>query len=138
MKGCSSFSILVLRGVILVPGLDAVVSVTEALPVSLVPEENAVSSVRLNVIHIGRLDVAAMLHALNTQWVCFKVTLAGSVPCRAVTTATCGACLLRVEGTVLFTVLRTIGNECGTAWMPARCVWSAGQRLKPPFCVDIW
>ena len=38
MKGCSSFSILVLRGVIFVSGLDAVVSVTEALPVALVPE----------------------------------------------------------------------------------------------------
>jgi hypothetical protein len=47
--------------VILVPGLDAVVSVTEALPVALVPEENAVSSMRLDVIHIGRLDIASCL-----------------------------------------------------------------------------
>ena len=118
---------------ILVPGLDAVVSVTEALPVALIPEEHAVSPVRLNVIDIGRLDVAALLHALHTQRMCLKVTLAGSVPCGTVASAACGACLLRVEGTVLFTVLRTVGNECGTAGMPARCVWSAGQRLKSPF-----
>ena len=89
MKGCSSFSILVLRGVILVPGFDAVVSVTEALPVALIPEENAVSSVRFDVIHIGRLDVAALLQALHTQRMCFKVTLACSVPCSAVASAAC-------------------------------------------------
>ena len=124
-----SQSILVLRGVILVPGLDAVVSVTEALPVALIPEENAVSSVRLDVIDIGRLDVASSLHALHTQRMCLKVTLAGFVPCRAVASAACRACLLRVEGTVLVTVLRTVGNERSTAGMPAWCIWSAGHRL---------
>ena len=94
-------SILVLRGVILVSGLDAVMTVAEALPVALVPEENTVSSVRLDVIHIGRLDVASLLHALHTQRMCLKVSLAGSVPCRAVASAACGSCLLRVEGSVL-------------------------------------
>lgn len=54
-------SILVLRGVVFVSGLDAVVTVAEALPVALIPEENTVSSVRLDVIDIGRLDVAALL-----------------------------------------------------------------------------
>lgn len=107
---------------ILVSGLDAVVSVTEALPVALIPEENTVSSVRLDMVDIGRLDVASGLKALHTQRMRLKVTLAGSVPCGTVASAACGACLLRVEGTVLFTVLRTVGNECGTAGMPARCV----------------
>ena len=74
---------------ILVSGFDTVMSVTEALPVAPVPEENAVSPVRLDVIHIGRLDVAALLHALHTQRMCLKVTLAGSVPCRAVASAAC-------------------------------------------------
>ena len=82
-------SILVLRGVILVSGLDAVVTVAEALPVALIPEENTVSSVRLDVIDIGRLDVAALLHALHTQWMRLKVTLAGSVPCRTIASAAC-------------------------------------------------
>ena len=84
-----SQSILVLRGVILIPCLDTVVSVTEALPVALIPEENAVSSVRFDVIHIGRLDVAALLHALHTQRMCLKVTLACLVPCCAVASAAC-------------------------------------------------
>ena len=118
---------------ILIPGLDTVMSVTEALPVAPVPEENAVSSVRFDVIDIGRLDVAALLHALHTQRMCFKVTLACSVPCRSIASAACGSCLLRVEGSVLVTVLRTVGNERCTAGMPAWCVWSAGHRLKPPF-----
>ena len=58
-------SVLVLRGVILVSGFHAVVPVAEALPVALIPEENAVSSVRCDVIDIGRLDIASCLHALN-------------------------------------------------------------------------
>lgn len=84
-----SQSILVLRGVILVSSLDAVVTVAEALPVALIPEENTVSSVRLDVIHIGRLDVAPLLQALHTQRMRLKVTLAGFVPCRAVAAAAC-------------------------------------------------
>ena len=84
-----SQSILVLRGVILVSGLDAVVTVAEALPVAPVPEENTVSSVRLDVIHIGRLDVASLLQALHTQRMGLKVTLACLVPCCAVASAAC-------------------------------------------------
>lgn len=74
---------------ILIPGLDAVVTVAEALPVAPVPEENAVSSVRFDVVDIGRLDVAALLQALHTQRMCLKVTLACSVPCSAVASAAC-------------------------------------------------
>ena len=74
---------------ILVSGLDAVVSVAEALPVALIPEQHVVSSVRFDVIDVGRLDIAALLHALHTQRMCLKVTLAGSVPCRAVASTAC-------------------------------------------------
>ena len=81
---------------ILVSGFDAVVSVTETLPVVLIPEENAVSSVRFDVIDIGRLDIAPLLHALHAQRMRLKVTLAGSVPCSAITSAACGACVLRM------------------------------------------
>lgn len=124
-----SFSVLVLRGVILVSGFDAVVTVAEALPVAPVPEENTVSSVRFDVIDIGRLDVAALLHALHTQRMCFKVTLAVSVPCCAVAATACRPCVLRMEGAVLVTVLRAVENECSTAGMSARCVRSAWHDL---------
>ena len=91
---CGLLSVLILRGVILVSGFYTVVSVTETLPVALIPEENTVSSVRLDVIDIGSLDIASCLHALHTQRMRLKVTLAGSVPCRAVASAACGACVL--------------------------------------------
>ena len=120
---------------VFVSGLDAVVTVAEALPVGLIPEENAVSSVRFDVIDISRLDVAALLQALHSQRMGLKVTLAGFVPRCAVASAACRACLLRVEGTVLFTVLRAVRNESRAAGMPARCVRSAWHRLKPPSCV---
>jgi len=82
---------------ILVSGFDAVVSVTKTLPVALIPEENTVTSVRFDVIDIGRLDVATSLHALHTQWMRLKVTLACLVPCCAVASAACGACVLRMK-----------------------------------------
>ena len=53
---------------ILVACLDAVVTVAKALPVVLIPEKNLVSSVWYDMIHISRLDVASLLHALHTQW----------------------------------------------------------------------
>ena len=118
-------SILILRGVILVACLDAVVTVAKALPVALVPEENLVSSVRLDVIDIGRLDITTLLHALHTQRMHFKVTLAGFVPRTAVASAACGACVLRMEWMMLVTVFRAVRNKCSTAGMLARCIGSA-------------
>lgn len=126
---CGLRSVLVLRGVILVSGFDAVVTVAEALPVALIPEQHAVSPVRLDVINIGRLDIASLLHTLHTQRMCLKVTLAGSVPSNAVASAACGACVLRVEGTVLVTVFGAVRYERRTAGMTARCVWSLGHWL---------
>jgi len=115
--------------VILVSGFDTVMTVTEALPVALIPEQYAVTSVRFDVIDIGRLDITPLLHALHTQWVRLKVTLAGSVPCRSVASAACGTCVLRVEGTMLVTILGAVGNERSTAGVSAWCLWSAWHCL---------
>ena len=114
---------------ILVSGFDTVMTVTETLPVALIPEENAISSVRLDVINIGRLDITPLLHALHTQRMRLKVTLAGFVPCCTIASAACGASVLRVEGTVLVTVLGTVWNERCTAGMSAWCLWSAWHWL---------
>lgn len=124
----SPFSVFVLRDVILVSCLYAVTRMTEALPVALIPEENLVTSMWLDVIHISCLDIASTLQTLYAQRMRFKVTLASFVPRPAVASAVCGACVLRMEGTVLVTVLRTIGNERCTAGMSARCIWFAGHR----------
>ena len=69
--------------------LDAMMTVAKALPIALIPEQCVVTSVRSDVIDIGRLDVVTFLHALYTQWVCLKVTLACFVPCTAIAAATC-------------------------------------------------
>lgn len=104
-------SVLVLRCVILVACLDAVVTVAERLPVAFVPEENLVSAVWSDVIHIGRLDVASSLQALNTQRMDFEVTLACLVPSAAVASLRCRSDVLRMQRLVFITVLRAIGNE---------------------------
>ena len=114
---------------ILVSGFDAVVTVAETLPVVLIPEENTVSSVRLDVIHIGRLDVASLLHALHTKRMRLKVTLACLVPSGAVSSAACGACVLRMEGTVLAALLGAVWYELRTAGVTAWCLWSAWHYL---------
>ena len=121
----SSFvSVSVLRGMIVSPCLNAVMPVTERLPVVLIPEQDAVASVRLDVIDICSLDIASLFHAFHAQRMRFKITLAGFVPCSTVTSAACGAYILRVEGTMLLTVFRTIRNKCCTAGMLAWCIGS--------------
>ena len=110
---------------IFISGLNAVVAVAKALPVALIPEENLVSSVRNDMIHISCLDVASLLHALHAQRMGFKITLAGFVPSAAIASASCGACFLRMEGAMFVAVFCTIGYECCTAGMFAGCIWSA-------------
>ena len=124
---CSSFSVLVLMGVILVSGFDTVTGMAEALPIVLIPKENLVTSMRLDVIYISRLDIASMLHALHTQRMCLKVTLAGSVPRPAVAAAASGACILRMERTVLAAVLGAVWHEHRTAGVSAWGIGSAGH-----------
>ncbi len=130
---CGLLSILVLRGVIFISSFHAVVAVAKALPVTLIPEENAVSSVGLDMIDIGRLDVAPLLQALHTQRVRLKVTLACLVPCCSVAAASSGACVLRMEETVLVAVLDAVGHERRTAGMTAWCLWSAWHCLHLRF-----
>ena len=134
MRGEKSapLSISVRRVVILSPRLDAVVTVTEGLPVALVPEELLVSSVRNDVIHIGCLDVLAFLHALHAQGVRRKVTLACLLPCAAVASPCCRPHIFRVQGFMLLTVLRAVGYERRTAWVLAWGVWSSWHCLLLP------
>ena len=128
----SSFvSVPVLRVVVFSSCYDSVMSVAESLPVVLIPEQDAVAAMRYDMVNVSCLDVSPRLHALNTQRMCFKVSFSSFVPCAAVTTAACGACILRVKCFVLLTVFRAIRYERCTAGMLAWCVRSAwhGQHL---------
>lgn len=104
-------------------------SVTEALPVALIPEQYAVTSVRFDVIDIGCLDITPLLHAFHTKRMRLKVTLAGFVPCCTIASAACGASVLRVEGTMLVAVLGAVRYERSTAGVSAWCLWSARHCL---------
>ena len=129
------FLVPVLRVVVFSSCFDAVMSVAESLPVVLIPEQDAVTAMRYDVVNVSCLNVSPRLHALNTQRMCFKVSFSSFVPCAAVTTAACGACILRVKCFVLLTVFRAIRYERRTAGMLAWCVRSAwhGQHLLLQF-----
>ena len=103
-------------------GLDAVVAVAEGLPVALIPEEQAVAAVRDDVVNVRRPDVPALLHALHTQRVRFKVTPTGLLPCPAVTPVAGAPHLLRVERLVGIAVFLPMRYERGAAGMTAGCV----------------
>jgi hypothetical protein len=112
------------RVVVFSSRLDAVVLVAERLPVALVPEELAVSSVRYDVVHVGGLDVLAFLQALHTEGVRLQVTFACLLPRSAIATGAGAPYFLRMERLVYLTVLGTVRNQRGTAWMTAGGVWS--------------
>lgn len=59
----------------------AVMAMAERLPVIPVPEENRITSVRFDVIDVGRPHVLPFLQALHTERVRFEVLLSGSPPC---------------------------------------------------------
>ncbi len=82
---------------ILVACFHAVVSVAEALPIALIPEQHIIASVRFDVVYICRLHIATFFQTLHTQRVCFKVTLTRLIPCSAIAAASCGACILRMK-----------------------------------------
>lgn len=71
---------MVLRRLILSPRLDAVMPMAQGLPVTPVPEEFMVTTVRGDVVDVSRPDVPTFLHALHAQRVCLKVLLSGSLP----------------------------------------------------------
>ena len=79
-------SILVLRSAILITRLEVVVSLTQRLPIRLIPEESLVSTVRNDVIDHSGLHIPSLLHALDAQWMRRKVLLPRFLPCAVVST----------------------------------------------------
>ena len=67
--------------------LDAVVPVTQALPVALIPEQLRITTVRYDVIYIRSFHVPAFLHALHTERMGLQVLFSGFLPLTSVTAA---------------------------------------------------
>ena len=91
--------------------LDAMMLMAEGLPVTFIPEESLVATVRYDVVNIRGLSVPALLLALSAQRMRLKVTLARLLPCSAVAPLTRAACLLRMQDFVFGAVLRTVWYE---------------------------
>ena len=98
------------------------VPMAKRLPVALIPEEDAVTSMRNNVVYVCCLDVLAFLHALYAEGMRFEVLLPYLLPRSAVASVAGAAYLLWVEGLVRLAVLRAVGHEGSAAWVAAGCV----------------
>lgn len=116
--------VVVGRCVIFSPGLDAVVTVAERLPVAPVPEQRPVATVWFDLIHISRPDVPAFFHALHTQLMSFQILLPCFLPCPSVTAGFGALHFLRVHRLVDIAVFRAVWHKRRTAGMPSWCVWS--------------
>jgi len=120
---------MIFRILIFVSGLDAVMAMAQGLPVTLVPEELAITSMRDDVIDVGCPDVLAFLQALYAEGMRLKVTLACSLPCPAIASAAGTPHLFWVQRLVCLAVLCTVGHKRWAARMTAGCVWSKWHLL---------
>ena len=96
---------MILRRLILTPRLHAVMAMTQGLPVTPVPEELLVTTMRNNVVNVRCLRVPSFLHALHTQWVRLKVLLPGLLPSSTITSTRSRPYLFRVHRLVTVTIL---------------------------------
>ena len=114
----------IFRILILISGFDTVVTMTQRLPVALIPEELLVSSVGNDVVNISCFDILSFLHALNAEGMCLEVTLAGLLP-RSTIAAPCRRPhLLWVLWLVYLAVLLPVGHKGSAARVTAGCVRS--------------
>ena len=101
-----------------------VAALAESLPVVLIPEKFLVTTVRNDVIHDRCPDVLALLGALHTERMCFKIRLPGFLPTSVVSTLCCWPGGFWVERQVLLTVEPAGFHQLRTAGVMARCLLS--------------
>ena len=104
-------------------GLLTVMAVTERLPVTPLPEQNRVASVRFDVVDVGRPDVAAGFHALRTQRVRFQKPFPCFIPPAAIAPAATRPGFFRVLGGVFIAVFLSPWHQPRTAGMGTWVVW---------------
>jgi hypothetical protein len=124
MLGEKKYSVGIFRSAVLSSSFLIVTRLAQRLPVTPVPEQRPVTTVRFDVIHIGRPDVPAFFHALHTQWVCFRVLLPCFLPCPSVTAGFGASHFLGVHRFVGIAVFGPVWYKRRTAGMPAWCVRS--------------
>ena len=129
---------MILRILVLRPGLMVMAGLTECLPVIPVPEQCFISTMWNDVIHNRCLLVLPLCHTPYAQRMCCKVLFTCFLPCSPIAPAGCGADYLRMQGPVLLTELRPRGYQFRTAGMLAWHLWSLWHRLTPPTAVLLY
>ena len=128
--------ISIFRIVVLIPGFDRMMPMAQRLPVLLIPEQFLISTVRDDMIYIGRLHVSAFLHALHTKRMGFQIFLSGFLPSAVVSSPCRTPVFFRVEALMLFAILRPIRNESRTTGMAAGS-FAPIRHSVPSFHLDI-
>ena len=113
-------SILIQGITILSPCFHAVVTVTECLPVALIPEYLLVSSMGNYMIHIGSFHVPTFFHAFHAQWMRRQESLPCFPPPAVIASFRGGPDLFRMKGFVFVAIFPSWLHELRTARMPAR------------------
>ena len=122
-------SVPILRVVVLAPGLLTMATMAERLPVAFVPEERRITTMRDDMINVGRFHIPFLLHALHTQRMRCQVTFPGFLPSGTIPTLRGGAHLFRVLAGMLVTVFLSPGYQPRTAGMGAGMVWKMRHKL---------
>ena len=81
---------MVLWRLVLSSCFHTVMAVAKGLPVTPIPEELLVTTMRNDMVNVRRLHVQPFLHTFHAQGVHFKVLLPGFPPISSVASARCG------------------------------------------------
>ena len=113
----------VLRRLVLSPCLHAVMTVAQGLPVTPIPKELLVTTMRNDMVNVRCLNVPSFLHALHAQRVCLDVLLPGFPPSCSVPSARSGPHLFRMQCCMFRAVFLSLWDQSGA---PLLCTGMIG------------
>ena len=119
------------RAAVLQTGLPVVVGFAQALPVTPIPEQNGVASVRTNMVNHRGLHVPTLGSTHDAKRVSIEIQLAGFLPRPPIAAGGCGAAILRVERLMLLAELLSALHQFRTAWVSTGVLGSEGHPLTP-------
>lgn len=121
---------MISRSAVLFPRLFIMTGLAERAPVTFIPEQFLVSTVRDSVIHHSGFDVPSFLRAFDAQRMHSEVCFAGLPPTAVVPAALPASDVLRMERPVCFTVARPRRDQGGAAGM---LTWNLRSLWHPDY-----
>ena len=86
-------------------GLLIMTCLAQALPISSIPEQNPVTTMRLNVIHHSGFSVSSLSSTQHAKRMGGQILFAGFLPCATIAATRRASRFLRMEGAVLIAIL---------------------------------